>query len=89
MRGLNAKNLVEYRVNKFYIKQKKKLKQLELYWLICVCVFTILNTLYLISSLNPLISPCHRSSDNLLPSNQLLTYPKTYLDCVTNYIQYR
>ena len=27
-----------------------------------------------------LISPCHRSHDNLLPSNQLLTYPKIYLD---------
>ena len=26
----------------------------------------------------PLISPCHRSPDN--PSNQLLTYPKTYFD---------
>ena len=28
----------------------------------------------------PLISLCHRSPDNLLPSNQLLTYPKAYLD---------
>ena len=27
-----------------------------------------------------LISHCHRSPDNLIPSNQLLTYPKTYLD---------
>ena len=27
--------------------------------------------------LMPLISPCHRIHDNLLPQNQILTYPKT------------
>ena len=52
MRGLNAKNLAVYRVNKFYIKKTKISETLLAYF--CFC--------------------------NLLPSNQLLTYPKTYLD---------
>ena len=72
MRGLNAKNLAVYRVNKFYIKKTKITETLLSY--ICFC-----NYHYLYIKI-PMISTSHRSPDNLLPSNQLLTYPKTYLD---------
>lgn len=87
MRSLNAKNLVVYHVSRFYIK--KKTETLLAY--LCLCIHHPLHPVsQLISTLMPLISPCHRSPDNLLPSYHLLTYPKkNYLMCVTNYIHYR
>jgi len=79
MRGLNAKNLAVYRVNKFYIK---KTKITETLLVISVSVSTIINTLYFNLSLHK------NPSDLNLPQitrqspsfQKLLTYPKTYLD---------
>ena len=65
MRSLNAKNLVVYHVSRFYIKKKTETLHHPLH-----------PVSQLISTLMPLISPCHRSPDNLLPSYHLLTYPK-------------
>ena len=49
MRALNAKNLVVYRVNKFYIKKNKITETLLAYFF---SVTTIINTLYFNLSLH-------------------------------------
>ena len=76
MRSLNAKNLVVYHVSRFYIKKTETLLAY-----LCLCIHHPLHPVsQLISTLMPLISPCHRSPDNLLPSYHLLTYPKKLFD---------
>ena len=72
MRGLNAKNLVVFRVNKFYIKN---LNFISLFLFLYPSSYTPCILIYLYIKI-PLISPCHRSPDKLLPSNQLLTFQK-------------
>ena len=69
MSDINAKKLIVYNVSRF-IKKKNLIDFVSTTLFSSPCILIYLSVM-------PLISPCHRSPDNLFPPNQLPTYLST------------